>query len=58
MDLIGLNCCLIKNAEKEKKPMLQSQILKGWNVLYIYFVKTYYEIPSFVWRILINLLWS
>lgn len=29
MNLIDLHCHLIKNAEKEKKPMLQSQILKG-----------------------------
>lgn len=43
MDWIDLNCHLTENTEKEKKPMLQSQILKGWNVLYIYFVKTYNE---------------
>lgn len=41
MEWIDPNCHITKNTEKEKKPMLQSQILKGWNVLCIYFVKTY-----------------
>lgn len=59
MDLIDLNCFLIKNTVKDgKKNMLLSQNLKGWNVLYIYLVKTHFGIPSFVLGILINLLRS